>query len=72
MHEVARDGMTMVIVNHEMDFARDVATRMVFIGRGQAVETGTPGQFFSAPTTVRARQFLQRYATASATAIAAG
>jgi len=35
--------MTMVIVNHEMDFARDVATRMVFIERGQAVETGMPG-----------------------------
>jgi polar amino acid transport system ATP-binding protein len=66
MRELAREGMTMVIVTHEMGFARDAATRMVFIDRGQVVETGTPAQFFSAPATVRARQFLQRYATATA------
>jgi polar amino acid transport system ATP-binding protein len=69
MRELARDGMTMVIVTHEMGFARDAATRMVFIDRGQVVETGTPAQFFSAPATDRARQFLQRYATANAAAI---
>ena len=68
MRELARDGMTMVIVTHEMGFARDAATRMVFIDRGQVVETGTPIQFFSAPATVRARQFLQRYATTAAIA----
>ena len=66
MRELARDGMTMVIVTHEMGFARDAATRMVFIDRGQIVETGTPAQFFSAPATDRARQFLQRYAVANA------
>jgi polar amino acid transport system ATP-binding protein len=72
MRELARDGMTMVIVTHEMGFARDAASRMVFIDRGQIVETGTPAQFFSAPSTDRARQFLQRYATANGgTAIAA-
>jgi len=71
MRELARDGMTMVIVTHEMGFARDAATRMVFIDRGQVVETGAPAQFLSAPATVRARQFLQRYAAASA-ALTAG
>jgi polar amino acid transport system ATP-binding protein len=71
MRELARDGMTMVIVTHEMGFARDAATRMVFIDRGQVVETGTPAQFFSAPATERARQFLQRYATSNRAALAA-
>ena len=69
MRELARDGMTMVIVTHEMGFARDAATQVVFIDRGQIVETGTPVQFFSAPATERARQFLQRYATANAATI---
>ena len=71
MRQLARDGMTMVIVTHEMGFARDAATQMVFLDRGQVVETGTPAQFFSAPSTDRARQFLQRYAATSAAAIAA-
>ena len=71
MRELARDGMTMVIVTHEMGFARDAATRIMFIDRGRVVETGTPGQFFSAPATERARQFLQRYATSSTTSLAA-
>jgi polar amino acid transport system ATP-binding protein len=71
MRQLARDGMTMVIVTHEMGFARDAATQMVFLDRGQVVETGTPTRFFSAPSTDRARQFLQRYAAASATAVTA-
>ena len=71
MRQLARDGMTMVIVTYEMGFARDAATRMVFIDRGQVVETGTPAQFFSAPSTNRPRQFLQRYTAAGAAAIAA-
>jgi len=62
MRELAREGMTMVIVTHEMGFARDAATRVIFLDRGRAVETGTPEQFFTAPRTERARQFLQRYA----------
>jgi|GEM_PF-3098969 len=69
MRQLARDGMTMVIVTYEI--ARDAATRMVFIDRGQVVETGTPAQFFSAPSTDRPRQFPQRYTAAGAAAIAA-
>ena len=71
MRQLARDGMTRVIVTYEMGFARDAATRMVFIDRGQVVETGTPAQFFSAPSTDRPRQFPQRYTAAGAAAIAA-
>lgn len=62
MQGLARDGMTMVVVTHEMSFARDVASRVVFMDNGQIVETGHPDQFFAAPETERARQFLMRYA----------
>jgi polar amino acid transport system ATP-binding protein len=62
MQDLARDGMTMVVVTHEMGFARDVASRVVFMDNGQIVETGTPDRFFAAPETERARQFLMRYA----------
>jgi polar amino acid transport system ATP-binding protein len=65
MRELAREGMTMVVVTHEMGFAREAATRVVFLDRGRAVETGTPEQFFADPRTERARQFLQRYAGAT-------
>jgi polar amino acid transport system ATP-binding protein len=63
MKDLARDGLTMVVVTHEMGFARDVANRVVFLDNGQIVESGLPEQFFSAPATERARQFLMRYAT---------
>ncbi|MGO8910953.1 MAG: amino acid ABC transporter ATP-binding protein [Bradyrhizobium sp.] len=62
MRDLAHEGMTMVIVTHEMAFARDAATRVLFLDRGRVVETGTPDKFFSNPETERARQFLQRYA----------
>jgi polar amino acid transport system ATP-binding protein len=62
MRDLAREGMTMVIVTHEMGFARDAATRVLFLDRGRVVETGSPDRFFSNPETERARQFLQRYA----------
>jgi polar amino acid transport system ATP-binding protein len=62
MRELAREGMTMVIVTHEMGFAREAATRVTFLDRGRVVETGSPEQFFSNPETDRARQFIQRYA----------
>jgi polar amino acid transport system ATP-binding protein len=62
MRDLAREGMTMVIVTHEMGFARDAATRVLFLDRGRVVETGSPDKFFSNPETERARQFLQRYA----------
>ncbi len=66
MRDLAREGMTMVIVTHEMGFAREAATRVLFLDRGRVVETGSPDQFFSNPETERARQFLQRYAGDSA------
>jgi polar amino acid transport system ATP-binding protein len=62
MRELAREGMTMVIVTHEMGFAREAATRILFLDHGKAVETGPPDKFFASPKTERARQFLQRYA----------
>jgi len=62
MRELAREGMTMVVVTHEMGFARDAATRVIFLDRGRVVETAPPDCFFAQPQTERARQFLQRYA----------
>jgi polar amino acid transport system ATP-binding protein len=62
MQALARDGMTMVVVTHEMNFARDVASRIIFMDNGQIVESGRPEQFFASPQTERARQFLMRYA----------
>jgi polar amino acid transport system ATP-binding protein len=62
MRELAREGRTMVVVTHEMGFAREAATRVMFLDRGRMVETGPPEQFFTSPETERARQFLQRYA----------
>ncbi|WP_305879323.1 amino acid ABC transporter ATP-binding protein [Bradyrhizobium ontarionense] len=62
MRELAREGRTMVIVTHEMGFARDAATRILFLDRGHVVETGPPERFFVNPDTERARQFIQRYA----------
>ena len=62
MQDLARDGMTMLAVMHEMAFARDAATRIMFMDRGSIVETGEPEAFFTAPRTERARQFLLRYA----------
>jgi polar amino acid transport system ATP-binding protein len=61
MQQLARDGMTMVVVTHEMSFARDVADRIVFMEGGVIVEEGKPDQMFSAPRTERVRQFLKRY-----------
>ena len=61
MQQLARDGMTMVVVTHEMSFARDVADRIVFMEGGVIVEEGKPDQMFFAPRTERVRQFLKRY-----------
>jgi glutamate transport system ATP-binding protein len=55
---LARDGMTMVAVTHEMGFARRAADRVVFMDHGQVVETGEPDSFFTQPRTERARDFL--------------
>lgn len=58
MKELAQQGMTMLIVTHEMNFARSVADRIVFIDEGCIVEESEPEQFFTAPQTERARRFL--------------
>ena len=55
---LARGGMTMVVVTHEMNFARRVADRVVFMADGQIVEEGSPDEFFDHPKTARARDFL--------------
>ena len=59
MKDLAKTGMTMVVVTHEMGFAREVADRIVFMADGQIVEEGTPAEFFDNPKTERARQFLK-------------
>ena len=56
--DLAQEGMTMICVTHEMGFARKAADRMVFMDRGEIVETGTPQSFFEAPRTERCRTFL--------------
>ncbi len=58
MVELAREGMTMVVVTHEMNFARRVANRVVFMADGKIVEEGSPDTFFDHPKTDRARDFL--------------
>jgi polar amino acid transport system ATP-binding protein len=58
MKNLARDGMTMVVVTHEMGFAREVADRVLFMDQGQILERGTPEQFFNRPEHQRAQQFL--------------
>ena len=58
MRDLARDGMTMVCVTHEMGFAREVADRVWFMDHGQVLERATPEEFFARPQHPRARQFL--------------
>src|SRR5689334_7648015 len=60
MTELARDGMTMLVVTHEMGFARSAADRVVFMDDGQILETGRPDDFFGSPRTERARDFLSK------------
>jgi polar amino acid transport system ATP-binding protein len=55
---LAADGMTMLIVSHEMAFVREVATKVVMMDKGQVVEEGSPRQIFDAPRTDRAREFV--------------
>ncbi len=59
MRGLAAEGMTMLVVTHEMGFAREVADRVIFMADGRVVEEGTPGAIFSAPDNLRTRQFLQ-------------
>jgi polar amino acid transport system ATP-binding protein len=60
IREVAEGGMTMVVVTHEMGFAREVASRVVFIDGGKIKETGTPEEIFDAPRDARLREFLSK------------
>ncbi|MFJ9342546.1 amino acid ABC transporter ATP-binding protein [Streptomyces sp. NPDC101733] len=60
MQQLAREGMTMVVVTHEMGFARSAANRVVFMADGKIVEQATPEQFFSNPRSDRAKDFLSK------------
>jgi len=61
VQELASDGMTMVVVTHEMSFARDIVDRIVFMDACVIVEEGKPDQLLFAPRTGRVRAFLKRY-----------
>jgi general L-amino acid transport system ATP-binding protein len=60
MTELAEDGMTMIVVTHEMGFARKVADLVVFMDRGEIVESSPPDAFFEAPRNERTRLFLSQ------------
>ena len=60
IRELADNGMTIMIVTHEMSFAREIATRVVFIDEGKIIEEGEPEIFFSHPKTPRVREFLEK------------
>ena len=60
MTDLAREGMTMIVVSHEMGFARRVAHRVVFMDEGQVIEEGTPETFFATPRFDRTKQFLSK------------
>ncbi|MFD7878494.1 amino acid ABC transporter ATP-binding protein, partial [Streptomyces sp. NPDC059766] len=60
MQQLARDGMTMIVVTHEMGFARSAADRVVFMADGRIVEQAVPEQFFSNPRSDRAKDFLSK------------
>jgi len=63
IEELAMEGMTMMVVTHEMGFAKRVADWMVFMDKGEIVETAPPGEFFTKPTTLRTQLFLQQILT---------
>ncbi len=60
MKELAKEGMTMIVVTHEMGFAREVADRVVFMDEGQIIEDGTPGEIFDNPKSDRLKSFLAK------------
>ena len=60
MKELADDGMTMVVVTHEMGFAREVATRVLFMDEGKIIEQGTPSEIFDNPQHPRTKEFLSK------------
>ena len=60
MKQLARDGMTMVVVTHEMGFAREVGNRVVFMDEGKIIEEGTPEEIFGSPKHPRLQEFLSK------------
>jgi ABC-type polar amino acid transport system ATPase subunit len=58
--DLAQEGITMVVVTHEMGFAKKAADRMIFMDEGMIVETGTPEDFFAKPKTERCKLFLEQ------------
>lgn len=60
IRELAEKGMTIMIVTHKMSFAKEIATRIVFIDKGKIIEEGTPKEFFSHPKTPRVQEFLKK------------
>ncbi len=60
IREVADAGMTTMIVTHEMGFAKEIASRIIFIDKGKIIEQGTPSEFFEHPKTPRVREFLEK------------
>jgi glutamate/aspartate transport system ATP-binding protein len=68
MVTLAREGMTMMVVTHEMGFAREVADRIIFMDHGQIVEDRSKSDFFNVPGTERSRQFLSKILSHSASA----
>ena len=61
MRSLAGEGLTMIVVTHEMAFARDVSDRVIFIDEGVFCEEGNPKEFFASPKTERAKAFLSRF-----------
>ena len=61
MKELAKEGLTMAVVTHEMQFAREVSDVVCFMDKGVIAEMGTPEEVFEHPKTERAQQFLSRY-----------
>ena len=60
MRELAKENMTMIVVTHEMGFAKEVATRIVFMDEGKIIEENTPKEFFANPINERTKDFLSK------------
>ena len=61
MKNLAKEGMTMVVVTHEMAFAEEVSTKVIFMDEGKIVESNTPEELFNNPKMDRTKEFLRRY-----------
>ena len=60
MKRVATEGMTMIVVTHELDFAKEIATKVLFVDKGEILEEGTPNEIFNHPKTERLKEFLSK------------